>query len=247
MSWERLLRALAPPEASSNEGFRQELLRESHAGLKAVGILAIASAAFLEIGWFLFFRDSPTSALRYGAYTIVFAIGVCTLLIARASWSYPHSRRIAIASVLLITAALSVFTFRIGESEPAIQDFLPSQMTLAVLALVAAVPMLPWMVVLHTIAVGLLHVGVVAIASRTFARSASVNAQHMLFLAMLGVLATVLAVMLHRQRWRAYSSYHETLKAAAELRRAEARLSIAESASSTTRLAAAVSHEITTR
>lgn len=244
MLWERLLRALVPSETSSNEGFRQELLRESHAGLKAVGILAIASAAFLEGGWFLFFRDSPTSALRYSAYAIVLAIGVGTLLIARVSWSYPHSRRIAIAAVLLITAVLSVFTLRIAESEPAIQDFLPSQMTLAVLALVAAVPMLPWMVVLHTIAVGALHLGVVAIASRSFARAASVNPQHMLFLAMLGVLATVLSVMLHRQRWRAYSSYHETLKAAAELRRAEARLSIAESASSTTRLAAAVSHEI---
>jgi signal transduction histidine kinase len=244
MQWERVRRTLIPPEATSNEGFRQELLRESHTGLKAVGLLAVAASLLLMIGWFLFFRDSPSSNLRYLTDLIIIAIGLAAIGVARTSWSYEHARRLAIAAVLLITAVVFAFTLILTSIQPAPEDFLPTQMTLSILALVAAVPLLPWMVILHTLAVGILYFVVVEIGARTFAPGARINPENLLFLAMLGLLATVLSAMLHRQRWRAYSSFHETLKAAADLRRAEARLAISESASSTTRLAAAVSHEI---
>jgi signal transduction histidine kinase len=246
MKWERLLRSLVPREAERNEGFRQELLRESHTGLKVVGVLMAGAAAFLMLGWFLLFRDSPSSGIRYLTDAAVIAIGLLALAIARMPWSYEHSRRIAIVLVQAVTVVLFAFTLRLLRIEPSAEDFVPTQMTLSILALVTAVPLFPWMVLLHTLGVGIVYVAVVHIAARTYAPGVEVNPENLLFLAMLGILATVLSAVLHRQRWRAYSSYLDTLKAAADLRKAEARLAISESASSTTRLAAAVSHEINT-
>ncbi len=244
MPWRQWTQLLLFREAESDEGFRQELLRESHSGLKVIGVMTIGAALFLMTGWFLIFGDQESSRLRYVTHSTVAVIGLIELAIARLPWSYLHARRIAILMVQLTTAVLIGFSLILVEVDPTLERFVPTELTLAVLALVIALPLSPWMVLLHTLAIGIIYVSLVKLAAASFASDAEVQGEYLLFLAMMGFLATFLAVVLHRQRWTAYSSYLETLRAAGELRRAEARLAISESASSTTRLAAAISHEI---
>lgn len=244
--WERICRKLFPDEAEVNEGFRQEILRQSHSGLRVIGAVSIGAALFLMIGWWIFFRGAESTIARIKTDLILISIGVLIISISRMKWTYPHSRLLALVIVEFATAILLSSSLYLTTLERAAEDFIPSQITLGVLIMVVAIPLKPWQTLLHCCIVGGIYALVIEVAQATFLPSAAFQLDYCLFIAMLSLLATGLSAILYEQRREAYFSYLQTLQAADELRQTQSRLAMSESASSMARLAAAISHELNT-
>ena len=103
MSWQRIRQSLFPGEAERDEGFRQELLQQSHVGLQAVAAVTIAAALFLALGRWIFFAQHAGTMVSVAVDGIVAVIGVLILLASRSAGIYPYSRLVAIVVTQLMT------------------------------------------------------------------------------------------------------------------------------------------------
>lgn len=246
MTREQIHRYLLPGSAEKDEGFRKEIRRQSHAGLTMIGIVAIAAPMFLLVTWWAFFGYTESTSARVKWDLILAGIGVGVILLARPKWAYRHSRWLALAVVEVVTVLVLASSLYLSSIEPSAEDFIPSQITLGILILVITIPLKPWQAFFHCIVVTVLYVLTVRVAQLTFLPTATVQIDYCLFIAMLTLLSTGLSATLYGQRRDAYFSYRESLQNAEELRQAQGRLAMSESASSMARLAAAISHELNT-
>lgn len=246
MSWQRVRQSLFPGEAERDEGFRQELLQQSHVGLQAVAAVTIAAALFLAIGRWIFFAQHAGTLVSVAVDGMVALVGVLILIASRSAGFYPYSRVVAIVVTQLMTVALICASLYLEVFDGAAAAFIPGQMTLGTLILAVALPLLPWQAFVHGLVITGSYIGAVYIASRTFLPGATVQTEYLLFMATLTVLVTGLSTIMYAQRRKAYLAYLQTLHAAEELRTVQQRLALSESASSMARLAAAISHELNT-
>lgn len=246
MTREQIHRYLLPGSAEKDEGFRKEIRRQSHAGLTMIGIVAIATPLFLLVSWWLFFGGTESTMMRLKWDLLFAGLGVGIILLARPKWAYRHSRWLALVTVELMTVLVLTSSLYLSPFEASAEDFIPSQITLGILILVITIPLKPWQTFVHCVVVTVLYVLTVRVAQVTFLPAAKVQLDYCLFIAMLTFLATGLTATLYSQRREAYFSYRQSLQNAEELRQAQGRLAISESASSMARLAAAISHELNT-
>ncbi len=246
MDWDLLRRGIFCGECERDEGFREEVLRQSHTGLVLIGWITASTALLLMIGWGVFFVQQTGTHFRFAVYLAIVAIGIAEVRISKIEAAYRHSRWIAICAVELVTLLLLWSALLLGPQQPLADQFIPTQIAMSVLLLVAAQPLIPWMVLVHCTTVGIGYLVLVPLAVSVGATHARYHPEYCLFLALLAMLATSLSALLYRQRWNAYSAYIDALHAASELRQVQSQLARAEAASSMGRLAAAISHEINT-
>ena len=246
MTLKQLQGVLFPDAAENEEGFRQEILRQSHTGLRAIAWITIGAALFLMAGWWMLFPDHISTPERVATDAALVVIGVLELALWRTEWIYERARTVSLALVQITMAVLIGASLHLSTIEPAAEDFIPGQITLGVLMVVIALPLKPWQGFLHCAIVTGVYIAAILAARNTFAPAAQFHADYLLYFAMLAFLATGMAAVLYSQRHGAYLAYLQTLQATADLRQAEQRVAIAESASSMARLAAAISHELNT-
>ncbi len=246
MSWQRIRQSLFPGEAERDEGFRQEILQQSHVGLQAVAAVTISAAVFLALGRWIFFVQHAGTMVAVGVDAIVALVGVLILAASRWAGFYPYSRVVAMIVTQVMTTALMCASLYLEVFDGAAAAFIPGQMTLGTLILAVALPLLPWQAFVHGLVITGSYLAAVRVASLTFLPGATVQTEYLLFMAMLTLLVTGLSASMYSQRRRAYLAYLQTLHAADELRTVQQRLALSESASSMARLAAAISHELNT-
>lgn len=213
-------RWLAPPPEADDEGFRQEVLSLSHAGLDVLGMVEIAIGLVLLV-------VHPAWQLSVAMLTL----GAAAIATSRIPWSYPHSRILAAASAGL-GAALQSFSMAVYGAD----DFSLGGLTVLWLSLAAAIPLRP----LYSLGLGAAVTAFYAAACQLL----RTPDPHPVFIGILALLATALSAVLYAQRHRNYQSYLETLRASQDLRVAQSRLQLTENASTMGRLSAALSHEL---
>lgn len=237
---------MLPGDAESDEGFRQELLQQSHSGLRAVAGITAVAAAFLAVGRWLVLPENPGNRIAFATNGIVIFLAIVAYAFSRIERAYPSSRLIAILTAEIVAAALIGASLYLETFDMVAETFIPGQMTLAVLLIVVAVPLQPIHALIHGAIVTLLYVADIRLAAATFLPGTTIRLEYVLFMATLTLLATGLAAVLYAQRRSAYFAYLQTLQAADEVRKAQQRLALSESASSMARLSAAISHELNT-
>jgi signal transduction histidine kinase len=246
MRFEWLRRLPWPMEAERDEGFRQDILRLSFNGLRAIAAITAGAAFVLMVGWWLMFPQAASTPIRIWTDVVIVGIGLAEYLLTRLSWTYSRARPLAMLLVQITAAFLILSSLYLSAVEPAADSFIPSQMALAVLITLVALPLRPFETFGHCLAVAAIYWGATELASRTFLPGAVAEPEYFLFMAMMTLLATGLSAVLYSERYRAYRSYLQTLQAVGDLRHAQSRLALSESASSMARLAAAISHELNT-
>lgn len=236
---------LLPTEAERDEGFRAQVERLGRRALRIIGCIEIVMPILAALVYFTWLRSQAGAPFRIWMVLTSIILGMTTYWSAGTWWGGQHSRLVAVASGLG-SVALGTWSSFYMVSE-GIGSQLTGSLTILVVLLVglAILPAKPW----HVLALG---------ASSSFfyrywagvavewgwLSAEQIPEEEFVTLPLIVLLCTVLMAVNYDRLYRTYRSHQESLRAADELRRSEARALIAESAASMGRLAAAVSHEL---
>jgi signal transduction histidine kinase len=229
------LRQYLLPSGENDDGFRQEIWRQSRFALAVIGGIQIGVSLFLLLARFvtssaggaLFFR------VREGALIVV--LGVINLALSRVKAIERWARFICGVSGLITAAILIWSSLLILSQNTNPDDFIPGQIALIMLVGLAIVPLRPVHAFSLGMSLGVVYLGSTMAAQKFLYAGAGPDENYLLFTMMLSLLCTGIAAVVYQQRRDAF-----------ELRQAQARMLLAENAESMARLAAALSHELNT-
>jgi signal transduction histidine kinase len=233
-----------PGAAEADEGFRQQIQKLSLTGLRVSGGVMIGAAVFLTLARFVVDPEPETLGARMLEAGVVLVLGALTVLAAGTGAAGRAPRLTACVSALLLTSVLILFSLYLSLNSPRMEDYIPAQVTLVMLVIVAAVPLRPAQALALGLGMALVYVIAATIAQRWVQWGSGPAEITFLVIVMLAILAAGLAAVVYRQRFLSHQSYIRSLKAAEELREAEARALVAEQSAILSRLVAALSHEL---
>ncbi len=231
-------------DAERDESFRQEILRQSHAGLQLIGALLLVTALGAAAGGVIGPGRSDPEWIRPAGLVVLLLAGLLILAGSGWSWIYPHARQVALAAILAVSQGMMALTLA-GHDEPPRAVTLTGWLLLGIAAPTITLPLRPLPGLLFS---GLM-MGSYLLLSRVARPAAELLAAEAAIVeaaVAAAILSAVVSGWLYRQRRAAHAAYQTTLRAAMELREVQARLVRAENASANVRLAAAVSHELNT-
>jgi len=237
--WAQIRELLGPGEAERDEGLRQEVLRLSHQGMRAIGWIEIIAPMFMFlIGRAItpFPETLPLAVAQTGA---VMGVGAATLAAARTGWGRRWPRLAGAASGWLTGVALIWSSLRIAELVPKVAHQIPASLTTVMLVGVAVLALRP----AHTLTLGL-AMQAVYVAASGIAPAGDADAGPHVFLLMINLLSAALSGVIYRQRWATYHSHQEALQARQDLGTAQSQALLADNAASLGRLAVVMSHEL---
>src|SRR5262249_37435245 len=122
---------------------------------------------------------------------------------------------------------------------------LPGHITLVLLAGIAALPLKPLQTLAFGLAISASELAILFMA-KSFGQFAGSDPFHFISNLVVTFICTGLTAVMYAQRSTAYRSHQQALRSFEELRRAQGRLLLSETAASQGRLAAALSHELNT-
>lgn len=236
-----------PDAAERDVAFRLEILRLGYLGLQLIGASAIGGALFIFLSRFVIAYDPSETLPRLWACLMLAACGLLALALGRVKGLSDLCRWCIITVCWLIEGTSIFSSLYFFSNSPAAEHFIPGQITLIMMVAVVAAPLLPWQTLLMGFGMGLIYWGVAGAHSHTLVPGATaVDPTEFLLIILITLLAVVMSGVLYAQRSAAFLSYAATVRAAEELRLAQQQVGLAENASSLTRLAAALSHELNT-
>lgn len=241
----RQLRAYVFPGAAEvEEGFRLQVLKLSLFGLKMIAGVMISMTVFVMLSRFVIQPEPGGGTARLLEALIVCGLGVLTFYIARFDFAKTRARVLSMVLALVLTTVLVLYSISISLYVPTMEDYIPAQVTLILLVMVAAVPLRP----MQAFSVGVLMAVVYIVESMVIQQVMALGSGpitiNVFFIVMLSFLAAGLSAVLYRQRFLNYQAYVRSLQAAEELRRVETRMLITDHAASIGKLSAALSHEL---
>jgi signal transduction histidine kinase len=235
---------LLPARAEKDEGFRHEIERLGVIGLQVVGGVQIGVSLFMLAIRFLVSPESAALYLRLRQGAAIIVLGIVNMLAGRIPFLARWSRQIGFVSAVLTTGILIWASMVMSSQSTNPNDFIPGQITMVMLVAVTTVPLRPMHTFSLGIAIGITYVALAKIAEQQLMEGLGPDDNYILFILMLTLLCTAITALLYAQRLSNYRILHQTIEASEALRDAQTRIVMAESASSLSRLAAAVSHEM---
>lgn len=243
MTLHQIREYLIPLEPERDERFRAEIERLGRRALRIIGLIEIFMPVTGAAIYYVFFNRP------YGFHglSVVFAVllGIATYASAGTGWGSRYARLAALVSGIL-SSTVAIWSVMHLVSEGVASTVTGGTNILIVLLVgVAILPMKPW----HALALGgasfLVYVYSVRAALRIgWVGQENVIQEEMVGLPLMVLLCVALAGASYQRLYESHRSHQLALQASGELRRAERRTLIAESAASMGRLAAAVSHEL---
>lgn len=233
-----LLDALLQPDAEGDRGFRARLQEQSAGGLRLLGMSFLALAVFMGTMLTLMSVPAPTSAKVLIIPIIVIAAACIPL--SQLDVIRRHARMVGCLAVGAITALLLNVSLLRTTVEPGSDRYVAAQASIALMIGLVTLAIRP----ADALAFGVWCLAVYIISA--VAMSIPLNPVVFVSLLMMTILATGLAYILYTRSWQLYRSYTDQLESSRELSRAEIRRFVAQSAATTSRMAAALSHELNT-
>lgn len=241
---ERLGRYLLPGTIEDDPGFRAEIHRLSHIGLRVVGGVEVIVTAFMTTAQLLLDPNPELRPWRLLMAGAVIALGVLTLALSKVAALVRFSRPLAMISGLATAGILTWMVLRMTHFDPTADDFIPGNITLITLVAVAAIPMRPTDTIVFGFVMESMYVVLSLAAQEILNVGVGVESITVLYIFMLTCLASALTAVLYHQRRAAWEWHVHSLKTSENLRQAETRNLLAQNAASVGRLAAALSHEL---
>lgn len=243
---ERIRDYLFPGAAERDDGFRHEIERIGIIGLRIIGAAQIALSLFMLVARFILAPGSAALFLRVQQAAFIIFLGLLNALLSKLPHIGRWARLLACLSSLVTVAVLIWSSMLMSSRTTNPNDFIPGQMTLVMLIAVTTIPLRP----MHTLGLGLAigfdYLISAVLSERQLMSGLGPDDNYMLFVIMLTMLCTALTVIIYAQRLSNYQILQQTVEAGEALREAQTRIVMTESASSLSRLAAAVSHEMNT-
>jgi signal transduction histidine kinase len=242
--WTDRIRAyLFPGEAERDAGFHKEIQDLVHLGLRMVGALEAAVPLLMLAAGIGVVPVRITDFRALIPNLVVTSIGALTLAASLLPWSRRQGRLLTAISVWLTSAILELAVFWLRPDLAWVDHYLIGNITLVQFG-AATLPFRP----MQTFALGLC-IDAFYLAAFTYAEQMGRTdqgfgiGQH-LFTFVITCACTGLSAIVYRQRASNNEMHQRALRAAEDLRRAEAKLLITENAAVMGRMAAALSHEL---
>ena len=242
--WREWVRNHLFPNAERDAGFRREIERLSRNALRIIGAAQICISAFMVLARFLLTPESATLPLRFRQAASIVALGLLNIAVSRIGWLERWARLLALVSGFATAAILIWSSMVIMSQSTNPNDFIPGQITLVLLIAVTIIPLWPTQTLALGLAIGVDYFISATIAERTLLSGLGPDDNYLLFITMLTLLSTAITAVLYAQRWSNYQILKQTVEASDALREVQTRVVMTESATSISRLAAAVSHEM---
>jgi signal transduction histidine kinase len=242
MNWKKWTDHLFPADEEREPAFREVLSQWAVIGLRVIGCIALF-APLLGFASLMLFRPNRLPQLYLWRTLAFMAIGAVATLLSFARPLRPFARLLGALGGYMIAILLVVSSVAISRSFPEEDHHLPGNITLVMLVGIAALPLKP----LQTLALGLsitasyLGILLVAASSSHFPGS---DPSHVISTLVVTFICTGLTAVIYAQRSSAYYSRQQALRSLEDLRMAQARLLLSETAASQGRLAAVLSHEL---
>jgi signal transduction histidine kinase len=224
---------LFPGAAERDPALRHEIWRLSRIGLQVIGGVQIAVSMFMMLGRLLVAPGSSVLSFRLKQGGAIILLGLLTLICARMRSLQQWWRPLGVVSGLLTAAILVWSSLVVNPGAPRSDDFIPGHITLIMLVGVTVMPLRPVHVLWMGLGMGFIY-ALAAVAARSYSGAGpGVDANYLLFIFMLSLLAMGITAVVYEQRRSNFN-----------LRQEQVRALLAENASSLTHLAAALSHEL---
>ena len=229
MNWKRWTDHFFPRDEEREPAFREELSQLSAIGLRAIGFIGLFAPILIFASAMLL---SPSRPPIYVWRTLALtAIGaVATHLSFKASVR-PFARLLGALAGYMIVITLVVTSIAISREFPDEDHHLPGNITLAMLICIAALPLKP----LQTLALGLSITAsnsVVVFMAPWFSDFPGSDPLHVISNLAVTFICTALTAVIYAQRSSAYRSRQQVLRSFEDLRLAQARLLLSETAAS---------------
>ena len=242
--WREWIRNHLFPNAERDPGFRREIERLNRNGLLIIGGAQICVSAFMVLARFLLTPESATLPLRFRQAASIVALGLLNIVASRVGWLSRWARLLALVSAFATAAVLTWSSMVIMSQSTNPNDFIPGQITLVMLLAVTIIPLWPSQTLVLGLAIGIDYFISATIAEKSLLAGLGPDDNYLLFITMLTLLCTGITAVLYAQRWSNYQILQQTVEASDALREVQTRVVMTESATSLSRLAAAVSHEM---
>ena len=243
---ERVRDYLFPGAAERDEGFRREIERIGVLGLRIIGAAQIGVSLFMLAARFVVAPGSAALFLRLQQAALVIFLGLLNAWLSKIPQVARWARLIACISATITAAVVIWASMLVSSRTTNPNDFIPGQMTLVMLIAVTTIPLRPMHTLGLGLAIGLDYLVSAVLAERQLMEGLGPDDNYMLFVIMLTLLCTAMTAIIYAQRLSNYQILQQTVEAGEALRDAQTRIVMTESASSLSRLAAAVSHEMNT-
>ena len=229
------LRQYLFPSGESDDGFRQEIWRQSRFALAVIGGIQIGVSVFLLLARFVTASGGGALFFRVREGALIIVLGAINLALSRVKAIERWARLISGVSGVITSAILIWSSLLILSQNTNPDDFIPGQIALIMLVGLAIVPLRPVHAFVLGMSLGVVYLGSTMAAQKFLFAGSGPDENYLLFTMMLSLLCTGIAAVVYQQRRDAF-----------ELRQAQARMLLAENAESMARLAAALSHELNT-
>lgn len=236
MSGGSLVDALLQPDAEGDRGFRARMHEQSASGLSLLGMCFLALTVFMGTMLALLSVPVPMSA-KLLILPLIATSGGCVLL-ARYVAVRVRARVIGSIAVAVIATLLMNMSLLRTSVEQGSDRYIGGQTAITVMIGLVALSLRP----IDALGIGVWSVAAYVISALAIA--IPLNPVVFVSLVMVALLSTGLAYVLYTRSWQLYRTYSEQLESSRELSRAEIRRFVAQSAATTSRMAAALSHEL---
>jgi signal transduction histidine kinase len=241
---ERIRDYLFPGEAEADRGFQREIERLAVLGLRIIAGVQVGVSVFMLAVRFVVTPQSAALSLRVQQAAVIIALGILNAWISRNPRIAPLARSLGLISSLATAGVLIWASLLASSRSTNPNDFIPGQITLVMLVAVTTIPLRPMQTLAMGFAIGFEYLVLSVVAERQLMEGLGPDENYSLFVIMLAGLCTGMTAIVYRQRVSHYLVLQQTIEAAEALREAQTRIVMTESASSLSRLAAAVSHEM---
>jgi len=238
MNWRKWAEFFLPNQ-EQDPGFRQELERLAAIGLRAIGGIGLFTPLLTLL---LAKALTPTawSNLLPWRMLALTAIGAITMLLSFIPSIRRFARLLGATGAFMAAAVIVITSIPISRDFPEEAHHLPGNITLVMLICITALPLKP----VQTLAVGLSITASQWAIGSIASSFAGTDPVHLINSFMVTLVCTVLTAVIYAQRSLAFRSHQESLRSFEDLRAAQARLLLSETAASQGRLAAVLSHEL---
>ena len=230
--------------AEDDDEFREELTSLANKGLLVIGAICILAPLFvLVVGLLGVSQFLDPGAVR--PMLRVMALGVVTTALARWRPAQPWSRLVGLGVGYLVGVS-EIWSSLTGPevAQPLMGSVhrIPGDVSMVMLVALAALPMRPLQTSLLGFALLVTYGLLIPLSGQT--ADMSYHATNLVAMVLVILISTGLTAVIYQRRLAAFAARRQAVEAFEQLREAQSKLLISETAASQGRLAAALSHEL---
>jgi signal transduction histidine kinase len=244
MDWKKWVEYFLPKDEEREPAFREDLSRLAVIGLRALGCISLL-APILVLALATIIRPDGLPQPFHWRTLALAAMGAFATLLSFVASVRLFARLLGTLFGYMIAMVLIISSVVISRSFPEEYHHLPGHITLVMLVGIAALPLKPFQTLAFGLSISASELAIMLTAP-LLGPFPGWDPFHFINNLLVTFVCTGLTTVIYAQRSAAYRSRQQALRSFEELRRAQGRLLLSETAASLGRLAAALSHELNT-